>query len=558
MSASKTKGHNARERKNATQDIEDMLAPKSFSKPEVERIRVLILKWFYANRRRLPWRGDAPPYDSALEIKAAADVRAAKSRKRARGPMDRFMRKDVAVTADAAAAGAGSGSNVSDGVDGGGSGGGGGGNGDAGCDATAAPVDRGSASGRVSAYHTWVSEIMLQQTRVETVIPYYTRWTERWPDPAALAAATAEEVNAAWAGLGYYRRARSLHAGAQHLAAAVDGNVVRVLSRLRAMGVDAKAPALSRKCWSLAGQLVLGSAAPGDQNQALMELGATLCTPTAPRCASCPLRGVCHAAAAWGVAPGSVPDPGSGPGSGAGLAAASTSAGAQAAGTGAQPLAAEVTQISAAQAAMFPRVTKRKPPRVEAHALCVVRRHAAGPGEGAGAAASAAAGVEQFLVTRRPPGGLLAGQWEFPMAEIKTGTVAPKAKKKKRAAGGSGAAATVAAVSSSSAAAAVEALARSALGFDLKAAAAGRGAVREIVGEVRHEFSHVRHHMRVEQLTLGGPVPAPAGGAREARWATRAELRRLGLTAGMAKVLRRIDVHNSSTTARPGGKGKTS
>eukprot|EP01052_Picozoa_sp_SAG31_P034240 SAG31_NODE_3973_length_3702_cov_3.586848_2_plen_259_part_00 len=170
----------------------------------------------------------------------------------------------------------------------------------------------------VSAYGTWVSEIMLQQTRVETVIPYYIKWMERWPTAAALAAATAEEVNAAWAGLGYYRRARLLHQGAQlvanppyngllprtvdelsHIpgigpytagaiasiaygvsAPLVDGNVLRVLSRLKAVAATPAATVFkTRLAWELAEQLIVQTCRPGDLNQALMELGAIHCVP---------------------------------------------------------------------------------------------------------------------------------------------------------------------------------------------------------------------------------------------------------------------------------------
>ncbi len=178
-------------------------------------------------------------------------------------------------------------------------------------------------------YAIWIAEVMLQQTQVATVVPYYRRFLARFPDVAALAAAEEEEVLGCWSGLGYYRRARSLHAGARRLlrdhggrlprdAAALralpgvgrytagaiasiafdlaepvlDGNVRRVLARvlaLRGAGVEAA-------LWGAAAELVPG-AAPGRLNQALMELGALVCTPAAPRCPRCPLRTVCRARA---------------------------------------------------------------------------------------------------------------------------------------------------------------------------------------------------------------------------------------------------------------------
>ena len=183
--------------------------------------------------------------------------------------------------------------------------------------------------GEEDPYRIWVSEVMLQQTRVETVIPYYRRWVERFPDVGALAAAEPDEVLLAWQGLGYYRRARALHAGARvvrerhggvvpsdlhdlrtlpgvgaYTAAAVasiafgeavgvvDGNVRRVLSRLGDV-------ALPTQRWlEDAAQELVDPERPGDWNQALMELGATVCTPRGPRCGQCPLGAWCAARAA--------------------------------------------------------------------------------------------------------------------------------------------------------------------------------------------------------------------------------------------------------------------
>jgi len=180
-------------------------------------------------------------------------------------------------------------------------------------------------------YRVWVSEIMLQQTRVETAGPYYERFLERFPDRAALAAASDDEVLAAWSGLGYYRRARQLLAAARRLEAAgpgwpataaewrrlpgvgpytaaavasiafgevepaLDGNAVRVLSRLAAEPGDPGRAAVRRRLERAAREL-LDPRRPGDGNQALMELGATICRPQRPRCEICPLRDGCAAA----------------------------------------------------------------------------------------------------------------------------------------------------------------------------------------------------------------------------------------------------------------------
>jgi A/G-specific adenine glycosylase len=170
-------------------------------------------------------------------------------------------------------------------------------------------------------YRVWISEVMLQQTRVEVVVPYYLRFLARFPTLRALAAAPLDDVLALWSGLGYYARARNLHRAAQacggelpgtaaglralpgfgpYTAAAVaslafgedaplvDGNVARVLSRVFALHGDARA-----KAWKLAPTL-LPPGRSGPFNEALMELGATICTPRSPDCARCPLTLECR------------------------------------------------------------------------------------------------------------------------------------------------------------------------------------------------------------------------------------------------------------------------
>jgi A/G-specific adenine glycosylase len=176
-------------------------------------------------------------------------------------------------------------------------------------------------------YRVWLSEVMLQQTRVETVKPYYARWLERFPTLSSLAEAPLDDVLKAWEGLGYYSRARNLHRAAREVTERhggeipndpavfrglpgvgrytggavlsiafgrpeplVDGNVRRVFARWR----DEPEPR-EAELWAMAEALVPGER-PGDLNQALMELGATVCTPRAPRCAGCPVREDC---AAW-------------------------------------------------------------------------------------------------------------------------------------------------------------------------------------------------------------------------------------------------------------------
>lgn len=179
-------------------------------------------------------------------------------------------------------------------------------------------------------YFVWLSEVMLQQTQVTAVIPYFNRFTEEFPEVSDLAKASLDEVYSLWAGLGYYSRARNLHRGAQAIAtrlesgsgfpssreewlavpgvgeytagavcsiafnqreAIVDGNVVRVLSRLFSIGeFDSK----KTEIWEKARDIVaVGGVKPREVNQALMELGALVCKPKNPKCGECPVSAEC-------------------------------------------------------------------------------------------------------------------------------------------------------------------------------------------------------------------------------------------------------------------------
>ena len=239
-------------------------------------------------------------------------------------------------------------------------------------------------------YAIWISEAMLQQTRVETVIPYWQRFLTLFPDVHALATAELDDVLGAWAGLGYYARARNLQATARlidehhggrlpddaetlqtlpgigrYTAGAVasiafdrpepvlDGNVKRVLTRLLGIREDIGRPAVIERLWQEAGVLVHGPH-PGDLNQALMELGATICTVRTPRCANCPVSRFCDARAQG-------------------------------------------------DAESLPIKARKKPARkVEAVAALVIRRGKA-------------------LAVRRPTRGLLGGLWDLPGGDLAPG-----------------------------------------------------------------------------------------------------------------------------------------
>ncbi|MEM9294342.1 MAG: A/G-specific adenine glycosylase [Planctomycetota bacterium] len=190
------------------------------------------------------------------------------------------------------------------------------------------------ATGRPNPYRVLVSEAMLQQTRVDTALPYFERFLHALPTLADLAAADEQQVLRLWQGLGYYRRARNLRSAAIHCAQhhqgelpdtadqlrnlpgvgrytagavasiafgrrepIVDGNVARVLSRWRHITTPLQAKPTQDTLWTWAGRFVENSRNPGDVNQALMELGATVCTPRAPKCQACPLKHHCLARA---------------------------------------------------------------------------------------------------------------------------------------------------------------------------------------------------------------------------------------------------------------------
>ncbi|KAG7332792.1 hypothetical protein KOW79_004626 [Hemibagrus wyckioides] len=297
-------------------------------------------------------------------------------------------------------------------------------------------------------YGVWVSEVMLQQTQVATVIDYYNRWMKKWPTVQKLAAASLEEVNQMWSGLGYYSRGRRLHEGAQkvvrdlsgempksaekllkqlpgvgrytagavssiaqgQVTGVVDGNVTRVLCRVRAIGADSSSAHVTDTLWKLADALV-DPDRPGDFNQAVMELGATVCAPKNPQCAQCPVHTHCHAYSkvrlhqdrgarrllgpSGDLAPdGSVPDIEN-------CTSASTC-----------NLCLLEDWDSELGVQNFPRKPVKKAPRVERTLVCVLQRQCDGE--------------TQYLLTQRPSKGLLAGMWELPSLLLEEGMSAKK------------------------------------------------------------------------------------------------------------------------------------
>ena len=239
-------------------------------------------------------------------------------------------------------------------------------------------------------YRIWLSEVLLQQTQVDTAQPYYERFVGAFPTVLDLAAAPLDRVLKLWEGLGYYTRARNLHRAARLIATehggrlprtaaewqrlpgvgrytagaiasiaigepvpAVDGNVKRVLARLFCIRTDIDAAATQPLLWQRAAELV-SRRSPGAFNQALMDLGARICTPRAPRCIACPVRRLCQAHA--------------------------------------ERIADQLPV----------RRTRRPAPRIDAVAAVVQHRGC-------------------YLLVQRPPHGLLAGLWGWPGGELRDG-----------------------------------------------------------------------------------------------------------------------------------------
>ena len=464
-----------------------------------DEIRRRLLSWYREHRRKLPWRGDAPPWNGSTSHFAESTS----SKKKPQTSL-----KDFFVVHD--------------------------GNESAG---EAFPV---------TAYGIWVSEIMLQQTRVEAVIPYWVKWMKRFPTVHDLAAASDEDVNAHWAGLGFYRRARLLHQAAKYVVdklggelpttvegllelpgigrytasaiasiaygvpvPVVDGNVCRVLSRLSGIANHVKAPVLKDKYgWDLAARIVTEDA--GEVNQALMELGATYCAPSGT-----------------GVDPG---DPLEGfylstdlgseiyrareKGTLSGLLERSS-------GTGCPICSDEgVGQalndiLSSLDDGIAPehcghRALPLEPPKLAKRDEVL--------------AVAALSFNESWLMVKRPPEGLLAGQWEFPNVCVwksekqnKGGEVPNIVPKERR-----------------------EALNEYLLelgDLDTK---------RKEVGDVpvEHIFSHVRHIMWIEHSSLSDvdlDREWTTADGRPARWMTEADMRLVGITSGVKKVLKAVE-----------------
>ncbi|KFP86001.1 A/G-specific adenine DNA glycosylase, partial [Apaloderma vittatum] len=357
-------------------------------------------------------------------------------------------------------------------------------------------------------YAVWVSEIMLQQTQVATVIDYYNRWMQKWPTLQALAQASLEEVNELWAGLGYYSRGKRLQEAARkvvtelagrmprtaedlqkllpgvgrYTAGAIasisygqatgvlDGNVIRVLCRLRCIGADSSSPAIIDWLWDMANALVDRSR-PGDFNQALMELGAY--------CHSCFSLQVEKELAftSQKLFGKSVPEPD-----------------VEDCGVGGCTLCPPATEPwdSSLGVTNFPRKAAKKQPRMMRTATSVLERRGCH-------------GALEYLIVQRPNSGLLAGLWEFPSLPLSQGLQEEEQRK--------------------------------VLADHLQVWTGQPVTARDLrfIGEVVHIFSHIHQTYVVYSLSLDrdvtlGPASSPS------RWVTEEEFHASAVSTAMKKV----------------------
>ncbi|KAL4424064.1 hypothetical protein ABPG75_001365 [Micractinium tetrahymenae] len=397
-------------------------------------------------------------------------------------------------------------------------------------------------------YYVWVCEIMSQQTQVSRAAEYFRRWVAKWPTVQALAEASQEEVNELWAGLGYYRRARYLLDGAKYIvgecggrfpttakelqnipgvgaytsaaiasiacgerSAVVDGNVIRVLARLRTVSGDPRSAAMT-KLWADLAEALLDPERPGDFNQAMMELGATVCVPNSePKCGECPASASCAALRAVR----------------------------EHEAAGGEPGAAGAPRVTD-----YPTKVEKAEKREETVAVAVVQllppagssSTSGGGGGGTDLASS------RFLLVQRPAAGLLAGLWQFPLLQL--GPEAADSPPRQQQL--------------------MDKYLEAQLGAPLRpagstAGAAGGGGLavveRRPLGQLVHVFSHIRMTMKVERIVLQGELDTSARPADEAagraalQWVPGSEMQAKGLSSGVKKVYKLFtDSHAKATS----------
>lgn len=557
------------------------------------KIRVALVEWYRANRRKLPWRGDAGPYDgSTAGYAASASSSNGKSKKRKDEGKDirSFFASSASSKKKTKTVSPASSTKSSS---------------DKQKDEKTVEVNQQQQvqeAREVTAYGIWVSEIMLQQTRVEAVIPYWLKWMNSFPTVQDLANATDEEVNSHWAGLGFYRRARYLHQGAKtvvndyngvvpnnveelmkvegigrYTASAVasiaygvevpvvDGNVCRVLSRLTGIANHIKAPVLKDDLgWTLAEKVInvkpidkqtkvcLGT--PGEVNQALMELGATYCAPAGSGIDdNDPLKDF-YVSTKLGIAIGNAAysDDPSVRSRVESLIAASTE-------RSKQCKLCDRGGVATAYYNMLERMTsdlstnsKTKPEIIYAisgHASLPIPPPKKSKREEVIAVAvissQVAANKERcWLMMKRPSEGLLAGQWEFPSTCVWNSSEEAKKEKKskeKKKAGSKPAAVQVPIIDPDVRSDALDSLLSDIFKASDKHSTDDINKRVQLKNEpIVHIFSHVSHTMWVEH---GKHVDDEVHNERwnlndrEVGWMTESMMATVGITSGVRKVL---------------------
>ena len=551
------------------------------------QIRIRLVSWYRANRRQLPWRGDPGPYDGSTVgyAASASSTKTSSMGKKKNGGKNNGNGKDIRSFF--------------------------GGSSKAKREETINEPEEEkkeesdvteSTSRELTAYGVWVSEIMLQQTRVEAVIKYWIKWMDSFPTVHSLANATPEEVNAHWAGLGFYRRARLLHAGAKRVVdeyggivpntvdelmkiegigrytasaiasiaygvevPVVDGNVCRVLSRLTGIANHIKAPVMKDEIgWILAEKVVKARSSsastniddklgtPGEVNQALMELGATYCSPAGSgidtndplvdfyastklgraigyvtmcdegatkdriedlvakgafstdknksRCRLCELNGASNAF--YSISDRITAD-------------LSTS-----------PSARLETVSAIAGHACLPIPPPKKAKREEVLAVAVISSRVADDDR------------PRWLMVKRPSEGLLAGQWEFPNVEVWNSAKADDKKEKTEK-------------SKTIEVPLIDPLLRSKaltsfIGDILDDSIAKQKRKQIKDAPITHIFSHVCHTMWLEYNHLDEDIAVSRRwkleDGREAGWMSEDDMKDVGITSGVHKILAKVKI----------------
>ncbi|KAI7899653.1 DNA glycosylase [Cokeromyces recurvatus] len=399
------------------------------------------------------------------------------------------------------------------------------------------------------AYEVWVSEIMLQQTQVATVIDYYNRWMTAFPTIRDLAKADIENVNKLWSGLGYYSRAKRLWEGAQKVVSkfngllpdnakdlqneipgvgrytagaissivfgepspVVDGNVIRVLSRWRAIHADPKKIKSVDLFWEIAASIV-PELNPGDFNQALMELGARICTPQNPNCVECPIKNDCKAFNQLRVMKDLAKN---------GFFHEKTKKRKQMSISHECSVCHEIQEdISEEDYAVtrYPLKVSKKPPRDEECAVAIVEMINSKDDE------------PLYLISKRPSTGLLAGLWEFPSLELESLGINYEDRMKK-----------------------TSQFLKTKYQIELE----NLSAIRHDLGNVVHLFSHIRKVYYIEWIQYQYNKDKDIINNKEdIKWVTLDELRSSPLPTGLKKAFKLLEKFKTSNTTHLSKKKK--